>query len=65
MMLAHEIAIDPNFSLEQLPKDPLEEQVKKCMHDAFWAKLRKDFEKEPPVYDHAFSLIADLKEVSL
>uniref|UniRef100_A0A914QF49 T-complex 11 n=1 Tax=Panagrolaimus davidi TaxID=227884 RepID=A0A914QF49_9BILA len=65
MMLAHEIAIDPNFSLEKLPKDPLEEQVKKCMHDAFWGKLREDFDKEPPVYEHAFNLIVDLKEMIL
>jgi hypothetical protein len=65
MMLAHEIAIDPNFSLEKLPKDPLEEQVKKCMHNAFWERLREDFAKDPPIYDHAFNLIVDLKEMIL
>uniref|UniRef100_A0A914YY66 T-complex 11 n=1 Tax=Panagrolaimus superbus TaxID=310955 RepID=A0A914YY66_9BILA len=65
MLLAHEIAIDPEFSLEKLPKDPLEEHVKKCMHNAFWEKLREDFVSEPPIYEHAFTLIIDLKEMIL
>uniref|UniRef100_A0AC34F1Y8 T-complex 11 n=1 Tax=Panagrolaimus sp. ES5 TaxID=591445 RepID=A0AC34F1Y8_9BILA len=65
MLLAHEIAIDPEFSLEKLPKDPLEEHVKKCMHNAFWEKLREDFAAQPPIYEHAFTLIIDLKEMIL
>ena len=63
MVLAHEIAVDPNFSIDKLPKDPLEEQVKKVMHDAFWNKLKEDFSNDPPNYQQIFPLIVDLKEV--
>lgn len=63
MVLAHEIAVDPNFSLDKLPKDPLEEQVKHVMHNAFWDKVSESFSQNPPDYQHAVTLIADLKEV--
>ncbi|KAE9552275.1 hypothetical protein FO519_004521 [Halicephalobus sp. NKZ332] len=65
MVLAHEIAVDPSFSIDKLPKDPLEEQVKKVMHDAFWKKLEEDFSKNPPDYQQVFPLIVDLKEMMM
>lgn len=64
MVLAHEIAVDPNFSIDKLPKNPLEEQVKKVMHDAFWDKLKDDFSKNPPNYSSVYNLMVDLKEVN-
>uniref|UniRef100_A0AC34QNB9 T-complex protein 11-like protein 1 n=1 Tax=Panagrolaimus sp. JU765 TaxID=591449 RepID=A0AC34QNB9_9BILA len=65
MVLAHEIAVDPNFSIDKLPKDPLEEQVKKVMHDAFWDKLKDDFSKDPPDYTSLYNLMVDLKELMI
>uniref|UniRef100_A0A7E4ZRY3 T-complex protein 11-like protein 1 n=1 Tax=Panagrellus redivivus TaxID=6233 RepID=A0A7E4ZRY3_PANRE len=65
MIIAHEIAVDPNFSLDSLPKDPLEEQVKRCVHDAFWDQLKEDFAKSPPVYKQALTLVADLRAMIL
>lgn len=34
------------------------------MHKAFWDILREQINEDPPVYDHALVLLAEIKEVS-
>lgn len=65
MAIVHQIAIDPKCKVEDLkPKDPIFEQVKTNMHNAFWELLREDLlSKKSPKFEHAFSLLNDLKLV--
>ncbi|KAI1730319.1 t-complex protein 11 domain-containing protein [Ditylenchus destructor] len=64
MAIIHEIAVDPKFNVENFQKnDPIYQSVKSVMHKAFWEALRTDFEKDPPDYSHAFSLLGELKEL--
>jgi hypothetical protein len=35
------------------------------MHKAFWDLLRQQLAAEPPCFDHAIQLLADIKEVKL
>uniref|UniRef100_A0A914BV58 T-complex 11 n=1 Tax=Acrobeloides nanus TaxID=290746 RepID=A0A914BV58_9BILA len=63
MALAHEIAIDPNFRLENMKKrDPIEEAVQKTMRAAYWDKLREDLQHDPPDYSHCLVLLVDMKQ---
>lgn len=65
MQLAHEIAINPDFRLQPYdpPETTLEKRIKAIMHDAFWDLLRGQLNSDPPCYDHAISLLGDIKEV--
>lgn len=64
MAIAHEIAIDPNFKLEShVPQNPVEKAVSEQMRRAYWDLLRVDLQKTPPEYQHAFTLVKDIKEV--
>lgn len=58
-------AINPEFRLQpyQPPESSLEMRIKTIMHDAFWDLLREQLNADPPVYDHAISLLGDIKEV--
>ncbi|XP_070506123.1 T-complex protein 11-like protein 1 isoform X2 [Chironomus tepperi] len=64
MALAHEIAVNTDFKLEKYepPENSIEKIIKETMHKAFWDILRTQLESEPPVYDHALVLLADIKE---
>lgn len=64
MALAHEIAVNTDFKLEKYepPENSIEKIIKETMHKAFWDILRTQLENDPPVYDHALVLLADIKE---
>lgn len=64
MALAHEIAINTDFKLT--PYEPeentLEKIIKDTIHKAFWDILKTQIESDPPCFDHAIQLLADIKE---
>lgn len=64
MELAHEIALNPDFKLQQYepPLDSLEGRIKTMVHKAFWDLLRQQLERQPPSYDQAIRLLAEIKE---
>ncbi|XP_017048278.1 T-complex protein 11-like protein 1 [Drosophila ficusphila] len=64
MELAHEIALNPDFKLQKYepPSDSLEGAIKKMVHKAFWDLLRQQLDRQPPSYDQAIRLLAEIKE---
>eukprot|EP00099_Drosophila_melanogaster_P010605 NP_001284913.1 uncharacterized protein Dmel_CG16721, isoform B [Drosophila melanogaster] len=64
MELAHEIALNPDFKLQKYepPSDSLEGAIKKMVHKAFWDLLRVQLDRQPPSYDQAIRLLAEIKE---
>lgn len=64
MTLAHEIAVNPDFRLQPyMPKEKsLERNIKDMIHRAFWTSIREQLAEDPPCYDHAITLLADIKE---
>ncbi|GAB6018404.1 hypothetical protein CHUAL_000120 [Chamberlinius hualienensis] len=63
MTLAHEIALNKDFKLEKIePEDTLEKQVKAVVHQAFWDILRTQLYGDPPSFDHAMILLAEIKD---
>ncbi|EYB89847.1 hypothetical protein Y032_0227g2823 [Ancylostoma ceylanicum] len=65
LALVHEIAIDPNFSVSEIPKNPIEAAVKENMYRAYWDILSEDLRKDPPDYTHAFNLLMEIKQTIL
>ncbi|XP_008296845.1 T-complex protein 11-like protein 1 [Stegastes partitus] len=67
MALAHEIMVNQAFQVKptELPEGSLERRVKEIMHKAFWDCLEAQLKEEPPSYDHAIKLLAEIKEVSV
>jgi len=62
MALAHEIAVDKNFSLTKIqPENEMEKQIKEIMQKAFWDLLKEQLESEPPVYTQALTLFTEIK----
>lgn len=64
MTLAHEIAINSEFKLQpyEPPANSLERLIKDTMHKAYWDVLREQLAREPPCYDIAIQLLADIKD---
>lgn len=63
MQLAHEIAINPDFSLKiDDPESSLEKRIKMHVHN--WQHFRDQLNRHPPIYDHAIVLLADIKYVN-
>lgn len=66
MYLAHEIAVDKDFMLEKLKADPqpgsMEEQVKLIVHQAFWDVLAVELSEDPPCFNQALSLLAEIRD---
>ena len=64
MYLAHEIAVDKDFMLQDLkPKEsPLEQQVKEIVHRAFWDVLDEQLKEDPPNFAQALVLIQEVKD---
>jgi hypothetical protein len=64
MALAHEIAVNSEFKLQpyEPPETSLEKIIKETMHKAFWNLLREQLAQDPPCFDHAIQLLADIKE---
>lgn len=67
MAIAHEIALDPEFSVEQL-KEKSSTQLTKTVEEiatkAFYDSLRAKLEQQPPNYTPFFSLYAELKDLA-
>eukprot|EP00095_Tigriopus_kingsejongensis_P012430 maker-scaffold924_size80766-snap-gene-0.15 protein:Tk12430 transcript:maker-scaffold924_size80766-snap-gene-0.15-mRNA-1 annotation:"t-complex protein 11-like protein 1-like" len=63
MYLAHEIAVDKDFMIQDLkaPESDLEKQVKEVVHKAFWDLLRDQLAEDPPVYAQALNLLKEVK----
>lgn len=73
--LAHEIAVNNNFKLQEnvnapsentsssssSPKRNVHDLIKQEMEKAFWDKLREDLDDYPPNFDHAFVLLEEIK----
>jgi hypothetical protein len=66
MYLAHEIAVDKDFMLQDLqgPENAagLEAQVKKIVHRAFWDLLDEQLKEDPPAFQQAIVLLKEIKE---
>ncbi|CAL8103737.1 unnamed protein product [Calicophoron daubneyi] len=64
MSLAHEITVDSDFRIERYepPEKSFERVVKETMHRAFWDLLRSSLEADPPDYEPALRLLAEVKE---
>lgn len=64
MALAHEIVVNQAFQLKpaELPEGSLECRVKEIMQKAFWDCLESELNENPPSYDHAIKLLAEIKE---
>lgn len=64
MTLAHEIAVNSDFKLQpyEPPENSLERMIKDTMHKAYWEILREQLERQPPCYDMAIQLLADVKD---
>lgn len=67
MALAHEIVLNKDFQVKpaELPEGSLERTVKEIMLKAFWDCLESQLREEPPSYDHAIKLLAEIKETLL
>lgn len=67
MALAHEIMVNQAFQVKstELPEGSLEHRVKEIMHKAFWDCLESQLNEDPPSYDHAIKLLAEIKETLL
>lgn len=67
MALAHEIMVNQDFQVKPtvLPEGSLERKVKEIMHKAFWDSLESQLKEDPPSYDHAIKLLAEIKETLL
>lgn len=62
MALAHEIAVDKDFSLQKIqPANEVEKQVKEIMQRAFWDLLEDQLKADPPQYSQAISLLTEIK----
>lgn len=63
MALAHEIAVNKNFKLQQkTSKSSLEEKVSQIFHKAFWDLLSEQLSSDPPIYTQAMVLLKEIKE---
>lgn len=62
MALAHEIAVDKDFSLQKIqPASEVEKQVKEVMQRAFWDLLSEQLTDDPPKFTQALALLQEIK----
>ncbi|GFY04861.1 t-complex protein 11-like protein 1 [Trichonephila clavipes] len=63
MALAHEIAVNKDFKLQQeTVKSSLEEKITQIFHKAFWDLLSEQLSSDPPIYTQAMVLLKEIKE---
>lgn len=68
MALAHEIALDPDFSVEQLKErttSDLTKKIEEIATKAFYDTIRESLNEDPPNYEPIFSLYAELKPMAM
>ncbi|CAL1300461.1 unnamed protein product [Larinioides sclopetarius] len=64
MALAHEIAVNKDFKLQQkVSKSSFEEKVAEIFHKAFWDLLTEQLSSDPPEYSQAMVLLKEIKEI--
>merc|ERR1712012_302206 len=64
MALAHEIAVDKDFSLQKIqPANEVEKKVKEIMQKAFWDLLEQQLAADPPQYTQALTLLTEIKSM--
>jgi len=62
MALAHEIAVDKDFSLQKIqPANEVEKQVKEVMQKVFWDLLTEQLSADPPEFSQALNLLKEIK----
>ncbi|GMS84409.1 hypothetical protein PENTCL1PPCAC_6584 [Pristionchus entomophagus] len=64
LLQMHGISVNPPERFILSPH-PLENAIKKAMHDSYWKLLSEDLEKSPPVYKTAIALVNEIKEMLL
>lgn len=64
MTLAHEIAINPDFKLTRYEpaENSIERRIKDIMTKAYWDVLREQLARDPPSFEHAISLLGEIKD---
>ncbi|XP_005104684.1 T-complex protein 11-like protein 1 [Aplysia californica] len=64
MSLAHEIAVNNDFELEQqiAPPNSLEKQVRDTVQRAFWDAFEDKLSRDPPDLSMAYGMLEELKE---
>ncbi|KFM78912.1 hypothetical protein X975_05252, partial [Stegodyphus mimosarum] len=66
MALAHEIAVNKDFKLQQsIPTTNLEKKVTETFHNAFWSIFQEQLSGTPPNYRQAMVLLSEIKEILL
>eukprot|EP00096_Caligus_rogercresseyi_P001295 TRINITY_DN1204_c2_g3_i1.p1 TRINITY_DN1204_c2_g3~~TRINITY_DN1204_c2_g3_i1.p1 ORF type:complete len:505 (-),score=132.02 TRINITY_DN1204_c2_g3_i1:1035-2549(-) len=67
MVLAHEIAVNRDFKLEDLKPESsaLEKNVKDMLHKVFWDQLREELSRSPPAFQGALSVFGEAKGIIL
>lgn len=68
MALAHEIAFDPEFSVEQHKErttDGLTKKIEEIATKAFYDTIREKLQDDPPNYEPIFNLYAELKPLAI
>ncbi|CAD5227804.1 unnamed protein product [Bursaphelenchus okinawaensis] len=68
MAIAHEIVLDPNFTVETLKEKSstnLSKKVEEMGRKAFYDILREKLAQDPPNYQPFFSLYSELKDLAL
>jgi len=64
MFLAHEIAMDKDFSVESYRKKQSEQgaEVRLVVHQAFWDIMKAELDEDPPVYRMTFSFLEEIRD---
>ncbi|XP_054713074.1 T-complex protein 11-like protein 1 [Uloborus diversus] len=66
MALAHEIAVNSDFKLQQkLPESNIQAKITEIFHKAFWDILQEQLSSTPPDCSQAIVLLAEIKEILL
>nr|CAG4634748.1 EOG090X04Z9 [Alona affinis] len=64
MALAHEIAVDEDFTLEKVdpPSNSIQKKIKDIAHQAFWDLFKEELEQDPPNYSRGLILLEEIRE---
>lgn len=68
MAIAHEIALDPDFRVEDLKERTTSELAKKVEEiatKAFYDSIREKLNEDPPNYEPLFNLYAEVKQMAI
>ncbi|KAJ1468901.1 T-complex protein 11-domain-containing protein [Baffinella frigidus] len=64
--VAHELLIDPAFTLDEYGgchgEAPVHSKIRKSFHDAFWASLSDDLRLDPPCYARVVRVLQEISD---